>query len=74
MRAIAVAAVEPLEEEAIAELRLALRGLRTLSDVLTWLRASSPPRTVTEIVTQDEYTHDVVARYDEGRWLAFDTN
>ena len=66
--------VEPLDEESVADLRIALGDQRTLADVLSWLRDLSPSRTVEEIITQDEYTHDVVARYDDRRWLAFDTN
>lgn len=28
---------------------------------------------VAEIVTQDEFTHDVLIALDAGRWLAYDT-
>ena len=74
MRQVPVSAVQPLSEDSVRELQIALREQRTLSDVLSWLRALSPTRSVDEIITQDEYTHDVVARYDEQRWLVFDTN
>jgi hypothetical protein len=40
--------------------------------MLEWARAQSPPRVVTEIVTQDEYTHDVVLPFDGSHFLAFD--
>ena len=69
-----MSAVQPLTEESVRELQVELREQRTLADVLSWLRALSPTRSVDEIITQDEYTHDVVARYDEHRWLVFDTN
>ena len=59
--------------ERIAPFAVALGDCRTLSDVLAWLRAQSPRRTVAEIVTQDEYTHDVLAEWDAETWLAFDT-
>jgi len=49
-----------------------LRGRPTLADVFRWLRHRSPPRTVTEIVTQDEYTHDVVVEWAEATYLVFD--
>lgn len=26
-----------------------------------------------EVVTQDEYTHDVVLEWTDGRWLVYDT-
>jgi hypothetical protein len=45
--------------------------LRTLGDVLDWARARglTPP----SVVTQDEYTHDVVLATGGGNWLVFDT-
>ena len=49
-----------------------LRDQRTLGDVLDWLRSQTPPRTVTEILTQDEYTHDVVVAWSPERYLVFD--
>lgn len=55
-------------------LAASLGGLRALGDVLAWLRAGQPPREVAEIVTQDEYTHDVVVGWDAETWLVFDTS
>ena len=74
MRQVPMSAVQPLNEESVRDLQVELREQRTLADVLSLLRALSPTRSVDEIITQDEYTHDFVARYDEARWLAFDTN
>lgn len=48
-----------------------LPPLRTLEAVLAFLRAHE--RAVTSVVTQDEYTHDVVARWSEDVVLVFDT-
>lgn len=44
--------------------------LATLEDVLAWLRATGGA--LLEIVTQDEYTHDVVCRVADG-YVVFDT-
>jgi hypothetical protein len=49
-----------------------LSSLRTLEQVLAWSRSKSPPYRVAEIVTQDEYTHDVVIAAGES-YLVFDT-
>jgi len=49
-----------------------LAELRTLADVLAWARTHAPPLPVLEIVTQDEYTHDVVLPFDGSHFLAFD--
>lgn len=48
---------------------------RTLAEVLRWAGARTPPVALTEIVTQDEYTHDVVLPLDPARplYLAYDT-
>jgi hypothetical protein len=62
-------AVTPSE---IAVFQSELKDQRTLGDVLDWLRAQTPPRSVTDILTQDEYTHDVVVHWSDHRYLAFD--
>ena len=46
---------------------------RTLAQVLAWLSSHRPPRVVTEMVTQDEYTHDVVIHFAGPHFLAYDT-
>ena len=35
--------------------------------------ALNPPRVVSSIVVQDEYTHDVVLPYSDGVYLVYDT-
>ena len=56
----------------LAQFRVALGNVRTLGAVLDWLRVQAPPRLVHEVVTQDEYTHDVVVRWNERLSLVFD--
>ena len=60
----------PVEERECFEAEL--RARHTLGDVVDWLRGQSPPRNVTEILTQDEYTHDVVVEWTPQRFLVFD--
>jgi hypothetical protein len=72
MRQVSVDAAGDVPERDIAHFRVALGDLRTLGAVLEWLRLQAPPRVVHEIVTQDEYTHDVVVRWDERLALVFD--
>jgi hypothetical protein len=57
----------------LANLEHELADLSSLDRVLTWGRAQRPPRPIDEILTQDEYTHDVVMAIDQGRYLVFDT-
>ena len=41
--------------------------------MLAWARSVVAPATIVEIVTQDEYTHDVVLESTGRPYLAFDT-
>ena len=56
-----------------AALAAAVQSLRTLADVLAWAPQQAPPWSVAEIITQDEYTHDVVLAANGRPFLAFDT-
>jgi hypothetical protein len=60
-------------EAVVAErFRAALRERRPLAEVLAWARAQRLPLTVTEIVTQDEYTHDILVEVEPRLCLVFD--
>ena len=50
-----------------------LPSLRTLEQVVRWGASQSPPLEIVSIVVQDEYTHDVVMRYQGERHLVFDS-
>ena len=51
----------------------ALATLRTLEEVVGWMAAREPRGRIVGIVTQDEYTHDVVVDLGHGRFAVFDT-
>jgi hypothetical protein len=46
---------------------------RALEEVMRWAFARKPPAEVAAIVTQDEFTHDIVLKA-AGVFLVFDTN
>ena len=71
---LAVIASGAVEPGIVDRLRLELAERRTLADVLEWLRSQRPPRTIHEIVTQDEYTHDILVQLEPRLWLVFDAN
>ena len=73
MREIPVHNEVGLEPAQIATIYVAVQALPTLGDVLTWSRAGTRSRQPTDIITQDEYTHDVVFDLDGRVYLAFDT-
>ena len=56
-----------------SDLRVTLEKLVTLGDVMKWGLAQTPPRSPVEIVTQDEYTHDVLLEWQADCYLVFDT-
>jgi hypothetical protein len=56
----------------LGALRVALAPMHNLGDVLTWARTLDPPVTAPAVVTQDEYTHDVLVPWRDGLTLAFD--
>ena len=62
-----------LGDDIRTKLEAVVQPLRTLADVLAWARTTVPPSTVVEIITQDEYTHDVVLESSGSPYLAFDT-
>ena len=54
------------------ELTRAVRGHRTLEDVVRWGLEAHPARIVANVVVQDEFTHDVVLPYADNVWLVYD--
>jgi hypothetical protein len=72
MRAVPVSKAGAVESPVIALVAAEVSALLTLADVLAWARRHSPSLQVEEIVTQDEYTHDVVLPFDGRHFLAFD--
>ena len=49
-------------------------SFRTLEAVLQWAFARKPQAQLLEVVTQDEFTHDVIIRVADDCFLVFDTN
>lgn len=64
------ARLEPGERDALAS---AIATQTTLEQALEWARALTPPRSVESVLTQDEYTHDVLIPYGN-RYLVYDTS
>ncbi|HSB12724.1 MAG TPA: hypothetical protein VLM38_24755 [Blastocatellia bacterium] len=49
-------------------------AFRTLEQVMLWAFSRKPPARLREVVTQDEFTHDVVIEVNGETYLIFDTN
>jgi hypothetical protein len=65
-----------LSQEEFASLSRELKQHSSLAKVLTWASTKSPddvlPQTVAEVVTQDEFTHDVIVPFRD-LFLVYDT-
>jgi hypothetical protein len=61
-----------LDESTRARLARIVASQSSLEGVLNWGRAQRPPVDIESILTQDEYTHDVLIPF-EGRYLVYDT-
>lgn len=65
-----------LPEKVFAEIENELAKIKTLGQVLIWANSKSKkdflPQIVAEVVTQDEFTHDVIIPYKDF-FLVFDT-
>jgi len=64
----------PLTEQERGRLQAQVSEIHNLEDLLNWASALEPPVPSPEVVTQDEYTHDVLVPVTDGRVLAFDTS
>jgi hypothetical protein len=73
MRAIPFRAVEQSDCSIVQRAQDSFRTASTLADVLAIGRTMSPAINVSEIVTQDEYTHDVIVSFGSAHFLSFDT-
>jgi len=55
-----------------------LTGQMSLLDILSWARRQPPgtfqPQIIAEVITQDEYTHDIIVPWRDGLVLVYDTN
>jgi hypothetical protein len=61
-----------LGTEQLAALKTELEPLTILQDVIRWGFAQTPPSDVSDVVIQDEFTHDVVLAWRHV-FLVFDT-
>ena len=61
-----------LDEPTRSRLAETVAAHTSLERVLKWGRERRPPLEIESILTQDEYTHDVLIPF-EGRYLVYDT-
>ena len=47
-------------------------GHRSIKHALDWLANLQPPLTISDMVTQDEFSHDILVEYFRGLYLVYD--
>lgn len=72
-----VANYADLPTEEIARIDSELSGQQNLNDVMRWALAYPGvmfiPSVVSQVIVQDEFTHDVIVPYRDGLVLVYDT-
>ena len=72
MRPVPVPEVGFVDATVLHQVGYTFSTCHTLADLMRWALSQSPTVRITEIVTQDEYTHDVVPPFRDA-YLSFDT-
>jgi hypothetical protein len=62
-----------LSPEQFAAIARAVAGHRSMKHALDWLLGQAPPLELTDMVTQDEFSHDFLVAYPGGLWLVYDS-
>lgn len=73
MRTIPVRSADIVAQEVLGTVAQAFARCLTLADLMRWTVEQSPRAQIASIVTQDEYTHDVILPFGP-HFLSFDTN
>jgi hypothetical protein len=45
---------------------------RSIKHAIDWLQSHRPPLTVSDMITQDEFSHDILVNYPGGLCLVYD--
>jgi hypothetical protein len=59
--------------EDFARIANAVASHGSIRQALIWFLGHNPPLVPSEMVTQDEFSHDILVAYPGDRWLAYST-
>lgn len=62
-----------LSERDFDHLAKAVGRHASIKHALDWLLQQQPPMVPSDMVTQDEFSHDILVAYPGGLWLAYDS-
>jgi hypothetical protein len=63
-----------LAPDVFSRLAVPLSKQHSIKNAIDWLAGHQPPLTLTDIIAQDEFSHDILVEYPGGLWLAYDTS
>jgi hypothetical protein len=63
-----------LPDEAFDSLRAVLEQHTTLQRALIWFFSQRPPLAPADVIPQDEFSYDLLIRYEGASWLSYDTS
>ena len=72
--AVPVANLSALTPERFTPLRDVLAHHTSMQRALAWFFAATPPLAPDDLITQDEFSYDLLVPYPGGLWLSYDTN
>ena len=62
-----------LPTEEFSHLARSLANHHSIKRAVDWLTGHDPPIAPSGMVTQDEYTHDILVPYPGGLWIVYDS-
>jgi hypothetical protein len=62
-----------LDDEALVNLIREVSGQSSIRHVVDWLGRHQPPLKMEDMVTQDEFSHDIMVPYRGGLYLVYDS-
>ena len=62
-----------LAREEFAGIAQAVANHRSMKHAIDWFAKQIPPLLPAGMVTQDEYSHDILVAYPGGLWLVYDS-
>jgi hypothetical protein len=62
-----------LSPEGFARIAEAAANHRSIKHAIDWFVRQNPPLVPADMVTQDEFSHDILVAYPGGLWLVYDS-
>ena len=64
--------VQYIGSSELDEIRNIVISHNNLSDIVRWIASTEENKVISDVIVQDEYTHDVLVNYKEKIYLVYD--